>query len=271
MSPNTFRFMLGMSLGALVLSCEAEEAITMSVPVIASGKGIVDVENDNGDTIRLTQAQIAVDTFTFSSGANDNEETEGTLASALTQLTSWLVPQANAHPGHTEGGAVLGELAGHHVLTFTPNSEQALGDATFLLGDFTSLNWVFSKANVDDVGSEDPLLGHTAVLFGEAQRGDEVVEFSVVIDAPEDRKLEDVPCDFTVDEAFNRTLLIELLPQDPFEDDTLFDGVDFFALDDDGDGIVQIDPNATSRAGAYAYNQLRRTLLTHDHYGVVVD
>ena len=169
--------MLGVSLGALLLSCEAEEAKTVSVPMVASGHAMFDVENDRGNTIRFTQAQIVVDTFTFSSGLASESDDDGTVASALTHLSSWLIPQARAHPGHAEGGAVLGELAGHHVLTFTPASEQPVGDATFLLGDITGLNWVFGTADVDDVDREDALLGHTAVLSGEAQRGGDVCNF----------------------------------------------------------------------------------------------
>ncbi|MDI7268823.1 MAG: hypothetical protein QME96_12600, partial [Myxococcota bacterium] len=59
------------------------------------------------------------------------------------------------------------------------------------------------------------------------------------------------------------TLVLRLLPVDPTaEADTLLDGIDFEALDADGDGEVRIAP------GDAAHNVLRRRLQSHDHWDV---
>ena len=51
---------------------------------------------------------------------------------------------------------------------------------------------------------------------------------------------------------------------DPIESKSLFDGIDFFAMDEDGDGEVVLE--VTSEGGA----RLRRNMQIHDHYGMGV-
>ena len=46
--------------------------------------------------------------------------------------------------------------------------------------------------------------------------------------------------------------------------DSLFDGIDFGALDTDGDGEVAIEPASA------AHNVLAKTLVRHDHWGMEV-
>ena len=60
----------------------------------------------------------------------------------------------------------------------------------------------------------------------------------------------------------------QLSPLDPLEMDTLFDGVDFAALDRDGDGRIQIAPDSSDEETVAAYNAIRRTFQTHDHFVV---
>jgi hypothetical protein len=57
------------------------------------------------------------------------------------------------------------------------------------------------------------------------------------------------------------TLAIHFYPTDPYEDDTAFDTIDFFALPAI-EGAIQIRP------GDAAHNVIRRAIQTHDHYGV---
>jgi hypothetical protein len=59
------------------------------------------------------------------------------------------------------------------------------------------------------------------------------------------------------------TVALQLFPVDPIEELSLFDGLDFAALDGDGDGVVAIGP------GDAAHNFLRRTLQSHVHYAAV--
>jgi hypothetical protein len=57
---------------------------------------------------------------------------------------------------------------------------------------------------------------------------------------------------------------LELFTHDPIEGDTVFDGLDFAMLDDDGDHVIVIEPDTE------AYNLLRRSTQAHDYYGVAV-
>ena len=84
----------------------------------------------------------------------------------------------------------------------------------------------------------------------------------MAVDSPEGRLIVGVPCVLAVTEGASPTFAFELLLRDPNESDTLFDGLDFAALDSDGDGEVVLSEAATPDA----YNLLRRTLQTHDHF-----
>ena len=68
------------------------------------------------------------------------------------------------------------------------------------------------------------------------------------------------PFEDTVDAASVDPIEFQFLPTDPIEGKSLFDGLDFAALDDDADGSVSIGP------GDEAHNILRRTLQSHVHY-----
>ncbi len=71
------------------------------------------------------------------------------------------------------------------------------------------------------------------------------------------------PFELVITDATRSTLGIQLLPTDPVESNSLFDGLDFAALDEDRDGVVEIVP------GDEAHNILRRTLQSHAHDKVV--
>jgi hypothetical protein len=91
----------------------------------------------------------------------------------------------------------------------------------------------------------------------------------VVLDAPEGRRLTGAPFRHAVTESSREPLGLRLLTEDPLEGDSVFDGVDFGALDADADGHVAIGPNSTDEATTDAYHQIRRTFQTHDHFDVL--
>jgi hypothetical protein len=68
-----------------------------------------------------------------------------------------------------------------------------------------------------------------------------------------------------VDATTDETLGLQLLPQDPAEAETVFDDLDFAAIDDDGDGNVVIVPGDPSA------NVLKKHLQIHDHYAVTME
>ncbi len=60
------------------------------------------------------------------------------------------------------------------------------------------------------------------------------------------------------------TIGLSFYVTDPVESKTIFDGVDFFELDDNRDGHVELTPDSE------AWSRVRRNLQVHDHYGVEV-
>jgi hypothetical protein len=85
---------------------------------------------------------------------------------------------------------------------------------------------------------------------------------------PVGRELLGAPFEYEVTATDAIRLEVRLLTRDPLEGDSLFDGVDFIALDGDGDGQLAIEPEAEQQSLVEAYNKLRRALLTHDHFDV---
>lgn len=252
-----------MTLALALCSCGSpEEAARVQLPVAVDASGIQKVTTDSGYEVTLTSARLMVEDFEFTIA--------GEAHSSLWQrLSEFVLPTAYAHPGHYSGGDVTGELSGRYLIDWF-GASATLGEATLLVGDYESANFSFARGTADDgLASNDPLLGHTAVLEGTASKGGQTVRFSVVIDAPEDRELIGAPFDFEVSEGSTAQLGFRLLPLDPYENDSLFDGVDFAALDADGDGTLSIGPSEKNDSSILdAYNQLRRTFLTHDHFDI---
>lgn len=217
--------------------------------------------NDNDTTIQLAEARMALETIEFT--------TEGEMharAGAAPALYDLIVPTAFAHPGHSAGGEVVGELAGRYVVDFL-DSGAVLGLATLLSADYTGANFGFSVAEAGDgLEADDPIIGHTFVLAGTATRDGIEVEFVAYVDQDEDRSIIGLPLDFEATESSTEQLGLRFDPVDVIEGDTVFDGIDIVSLDDDHDGFVELSSSENSDAWA----NLRRNLQVHDHYAVEV-
>lgn len=246
-------------LAGLVACSAPDEAKRVSVPVATDGAGLELVTNDWGYEVELTRAAVVADNLQFALAGEAH-------TSLLRRLSDAVVPVAHAHPGHYRGGEVTGELPGHFVLSFAPGETETIGDATLLEGRYHSVNLTLADAKSEDVGEDDPLLGHTAVLIGRASKGGHELQFQALIDAPDLRDIVGIPCDHRIDTSSRGALVLRLMPHDALEGDTLFDGIDFDALDADADQEVLIAPGVD--AVVDAYNVLRRTLQTHDHFVV---
>ena len=233
----------------------------MSLLVRADARDIAGVETDRGYTVELAEARLALADLRFAVAGEEH------AASGFRRLHDWLVPAAHAHPGHSSGGEVTGELLGQFVSRWLPANEAPLGWATLLEGDYESANFVFGRAvREQGVGDDDPLLGHTALLRGSAVRGAERVPFVVLLDAPEGDVLMGVPFDAGIRADVSSAIGFELLPRDPFERDTLFDGIDFARLARDASGVVSITADAGDPEIAAAYERLLATWVTPDHF-----
>lgn len=248
------------ALGALCsLGCsEAKEAERVELSVVTDGALLEPVTTDLGYTVEVSSASMVADDLKFT-----------VAGEAHVSLERWLwnlaVPEAHAHPGHYQGGEITGELPGHFVLRFVKGEEQKLGTATLLVGDYHAVNLTLATAASGDAPKKDPLLGHTAAIVGTATKDSVSIDFEITLDSPKGRELVGIPFEEEVTNSTHNLLALRFSPLDPLEMDTLFDGIDFGALDTDGDGNVSIAPSATDEATVDAYNLIHRTFQTHDH------
>lgn len=249
--------------GAGLLGCEpSRDPPRVERPVRADSGGIVVSTSDLGFEVELSQARLAVESFQFTTAG------ELHTAGLGPHWVAQLVPPAHAHPGHYEGGEVIGELRGRFVVDWFGGDGDELGEATLIVGSYASVNFTFVRAEATDgLETDDPLLGHTALLAGVARKGDAEIAFDFLLDAHDDRQLVGVPFESEISEKNDVELGFRLLPKDELGDDMLFDGVDFAMLDADGDGRVALRPDATEPAQVDTYNEIRRKLETHNHYG----
>lgn len=232
------------------------------MPIVVDGAQIKRVTTDLGYNVEVSEARIMGMDFTFAIAG------ELHTASLLRRSYEWLIPDALAHPGHYQGGDITGEMPGTFLLDWLPGKNVELGEASLIVGQYHSANFVFSRATDTDVEEDDPLLGHTALLRGTATKDDQSVSFSALIDSPKDRQLVGIPFESKLDKASDVVLHLRLKTMDSLEGDTLFDGLDFLDLDEDADGELEIVPESTSENLEDAYNLLRRTLQTHDHFEI---
>jgi hypothetical protein len=237
---------------------DSEPAGRTAARIVVDGAAVTAVDTDLGYHIELAHCRVAIDTLELT--------TDGEMhASLLQPVWDLVVPDALAHPGHYAGGEVVGELSGRHVFDWRDDGA-VIGEATLLEAVYSGANFSFTRARVEDgVTPDDPIVGHTFQIVGTATLDDESWEFSVLLDHDEGRRVVGLPLALDVGESDEELELgLELFTKDPLEDDTVFDGIDFAMLDDDGDHVIVIEP------GTDAYNQLRRSTQAHDYYGVAV-
>jgi hypothetical protein len=255
-----------------LLACAPSEAPRVELEVVVDGSGLGDATTDLGWTITFTQAQLAIADVEFTTAGEAHAARRPELGAWLLSL---VLPSAHAHPGHYQGGEIIGELPGEFVLDFVHGEGESLGLATLIVGDYTAANFVFRRASADERMAGDPLVGHTALLQGSASKDGQVVAFTLQIDSPLDRELVGAPFEATIEEGVALELGVRLLDTDPFEGDHLFDGLDFAALDAaDGtpDGtLALVDPEldpTQAQALDDAYNHVRRDFQTHDLFDI---
>lgn len=230
----------------------SQEAVTVELPVTTSSAPVPAATTDLGYQIELAEIRIAVSTVQFT--------IEGETHSDVAARTASL---GRPHPGHSAGGEVTGELPGTFVLTWNGEPQPPLGTATLIVGDYHGANFAFRAAGADDaLANGDPLLGHTFHVTGTASKDGTSKPFVAVLDVEPDSAVIGAVFEHTIAETSTETLVLEFFPTDPYENDTPFDGVDYFALPDTA-GTIEIRPGST------AHNLIRRAIQTHDHYAVV--
>lgn len=254
--PLAAGLLLLVPLGGCAFDSELAERTTARV--VVDGASVTATDNDLGYRIELTRCRVAIDTVELTTEGEQH-------ASLLGPVWDLVVPTAHAHPGHYAGGEVVGELPGRHVFDWRADGE-LLGEATLLDAHYDGANFSFTRARVEDgVTPDDPIVGHTFEIVGTATLDDDRYDFTVLLDQDEGRRVVGLPLDLDVDaDDEDLELGLQLFTHDPVEGDTLLDGIDFAALDEDGDHVVVLEPDSD------AYNLLRRNTQGHDHYGVAV-
>lgn len=215
-------------LGGALGCSPSEEATAVDHAVLVDGAGLAAVTSDLGYTVTLTEARAVLTNVQFT-------RAQDVVAGAGWTPLALFIGTAHAHPGHGEGGAVIGEMPGEFVLDWTQDGAE-LGTAT-LIGAADTLRFTFAP-RADSVH-----------VVGVASKDGVDHAFAADFDLT-DVAVEGVPF---LPEALNaETWGLRLTAADPFEGDTLFDGIEFATAD--------------WTVGAEAYNRLGRALRTHDHY-----
>lgn len=182
-------------------------------------------------------------------------------ASLWQRAQAWVLPLAQAHPGHAAGGEITGELTQPTIAQWLPYAN-ALGTATLLVGGYNGANIRFRRAEPsDNLETTDMLLGHTFYLEGSAMRDDSLFTFTAQVNLDADAQVVGAPFSLDVKSGGVYQLGLILVAQDPLESLTIFDDVDFAALANSSNH-VSIVP------GQPAHNVLRRSLVRHNFYRV---
>jgi hypothetical protein len=229
-----------------------EEAALVELPVTTAAAPLAAAETDLGYTVQVTSLRVAVTQIQF------------TIEGEMHADVGPLPPNTIAHPGHSAGGEVTGELPGDFILTWNGQPRAALGTGTLIAGDYQGANFMFRVADQRDaLPSADPLVGHTFHLTGTITKDATTRDFDAVLDLEPGALVIGAVFEATIDETTTAPLELAFYATDSSEGDTAFDGIDFFALPTTATGAIEIRP------GGDAHNILRRTIQTHDHYGVI--
>ncbi|MBT8494758.1 MAG: hypothetical protein KJO07_17005 [Deltaproteobacteria bacterium] len=239
----------------LLAACSGgNESTTVDLQVVTAPLDTATVTTDLGFQITLSEARLTVADVLFTTGEN-----EQSLAS---RVWEWIVPSAHAHPGHFGGGEVAGELLGNFTLDWQ-DTAQPLGTATLITGPFTGVDFLLRRSEDGELG--DPAFdGHSFYAAGTAEKDGQSYPFTALVRFADGTAVIGAYFVAEIDDSSAGTLSLALSLQDSFEGDTLFDGVDFLALDGD-------EPTIDIRPGSPEHNRLDRVLQSHDHYQIALD
>ena len=236
-----------------VCASDTEEPAPVTLGVSTDKTHIVTVTNDEGWSVSLDEFQLAVKDLEFTTGGETH---------ARKPPAAWLISSAHAHPGHAAGGEVIGELS-KKILFDMNQAPASVGKASLLPGDYNGMNLHFRNADeADGLDDDAPILGHAAYLSGTATKDDTSIEFEAFLDIAPKSEMIGGPFTAQIDSSSSGTISLQFFTKDPAEGDTLFDGLAFDELDEDGDQQVTIAD------GDIAHNILSKTIQRHDHYGM---
>ncbi len=242
------RWLLYALAGVTAAGCtDSEEAVRVELPVTTAANAFAPATTDLGYVVSVSEMQAAVSMIQFTIEGEMHQDVE-------------TPPGTLAHPGHYAGGEITGELAGDHVLAWNGQPHDPLGMGTLIVGDYQGANFTFRAATADD--NVPALTGHAIHLAGTIAKDGTTRPFDLLIDVEVDTAIIGAVFEDVITETSTESLAIAFYPTDPYENDTPFDTVDFFALETTAAGAIEIRP------GSPTHNLIRRVMTTHDHYGV---
>lgn len=260
--PHVLPWLSTLTATVLTLACAEPEAPEMTeIFISADRRGLVEDTTNLGYVVALTEARLVMENLELAVNGQPHGVSWHRLYREL------LAPVAFAHPEHLYGGEVVGTLPGRFVVDWLQDDRARVGLATLRVDRYASANFVLGRAALaDGLNAADPLLGHTALLSGTATRNGFTRAFRVLIDSPLERMLVGVPFDVEITAETPAELGFQLLSVDPFEHDSLFDDVDFAALDPNAASAMELREDTTNVDIRDAYYAVRRRFQTHDHF-----
>lgn len=261
---------LGLSLGLWACGTESQEAVRVPLKLRVLPMAALKTPTNQGYRIKLERAELMISDLGFYVAGEAH-------ASLLERASRLILPPAYAHPGHFQGGERLGELPGRHRLVFLPqNPEQPpVGEAILLTGDYHSAAFQYERASASDgLSDTDPLLKHTVLLSGSAQKdGGPEIPFVVQLRADKAQQLQGVVFQASIRPGSQSVLGLAWsleVPDSASAQGTrsFFDNLDFAALAAEPDGVVHILPSHPKRANAEAYDRLRNRLGDHSYFAL---
>jgi len=241
---------------------DSQEAERVTLPVVVDGTDATLAVTDLGYEVELTRASYVLEDLQFTTqGEQSKASSDGELGVRWIR-TAW------AHPGHLEGGEVIGELDGRFIFDWIADDGVRLGDATMLTANYDAINFSFARAQSADVSSDDALLGHSMVLEGVARRETEAFAFVALIDQDDGRAMVGGPFRDRVRFASAGPVPLRLRLFDAVQGESAFDQVEFSALPAE-QGVLRIASDDEQTAPAH--NRIRNALQRHPFYGASLD
>lgn len=265
---------LGFALWGVACVLDSQEAERVELPVVVADAPPAPGTSDLGYEVELSSARVVMLDLQFTTQGEQSGFVDDGVIALVDALMG--IRDAHAHPGHLEGGEIIGELPGRHVVDFADGG-LLLGEAIMLTAKYDSLNFTFGRGTEGDgLSTSDALLNHSVVLEGTARRDDRTWDFVAVIDQDEGRQMIGGPFQAQVRLQSQGPVALSMQVFDPISGESLFDGVDFEALGaiadnndaaDAGAGVVISRDDANT---AEAHNRIRNALQRHPYYGAAL-
>lgn len=276
--------LLGLAVVLFGAACAGGEPARFSYEVVVSARASREVVTDLGYRVQLSSARSVIEDVLFTTRGETH------AGGFWRSLAGAFVGRARAHPGHSAGGEVLGELPGIHRVDWLAGGA-VLGTATLVEGRYDGVDFAFA----DDTERSFLGSGLAMELSGVARRGEDVVAFTIALDLASPGLVVGVPIvedtgegrgalarSFVADGKAGVRLALGLSLVDPLADPpigapagsevdvavegrapTFFDGVDFVALAAGGEVLIE--------GGGSAHNRMRRAALSHEFYVLEVE